>query len=108
APALAREGTRLADRGLERAEVVAPVHARDRVPRGVLQTERPVERGVAAADDHARAVLEDRLLADEVMQPAALPLVDVLDPELARLERAVASGDDQRPREVGAALVRAP
>src|SRR5262249_14551740 len=106
-PALPLERTRLVDRRLERAEVVAPVHEPDRMLGRVLQPERPVERRVAAADDHAGAVAEDLLLAHEVVHAAALPVLDPLDPELARLERAVARGDDQRTGQVRAALVGA-
>src|SRR6478672_4853754 len=77
----------------------------DRMPGGVLQPERPVERTVSAADDHARAVTEDILLSDEVVEALPLPGVDVVDPELARLEGAVAGGDDQRPAQVRASLL---
>src|SRR5262249_31274266 len=56
-------------------------------------------------DDDAARAAEDLLLAHEVVEPAALPLVDAVDDELARLERAVASGDDERAGEVRAALV---
>jgi hypothetical protein len=63
--------------------------------------------GVAAADDHAGSVTEGVLLADEVVDAAALPVVDALDPELPRLEGAVPGGDDQRARDVRAALVGA-
>src|SRR6185437_16002575 len=102
--ALAFEGLRLADRGLERAEVVAPVDERDRRLGRVLQPQRPVERRVAAAHDHAGAVAEDVLLAHEVVDALALPEIDPLDPELPRLEGAVAGGDDQRARQVRATL----
>src|SRR5262245_46152214 len=71
---------------------------RDRQVGGVLEAERPVERRVAAADDHAALAGEHVLLPDEVVEPAALPVVDPVDPELARLERAVAGGDDDRLR----------
>src|SRR4051794_15525770 len=71
----------------------------------VLEAERPVERAVAAADDHARAVTEDVLFPDEVVEALALPHIDVVDPELARLEGPVAGGDDERPAQEGAALV---
>ena len=71
----------------------------------VLEAERPVERAVAAAHDHARPVAEDILLADEVVEALSLPDIDVVDPELARLEGPVAGGDDQRPAEEGTALV---
>ena len=74
--------------------------------RRVLQAERPVEGGVAAADDDAGLVAEDVLAPDEVVEALALPGVDVLDLELARLEGAVAGGDDQRARREGLALVR--
>src|SRR5207244_11823973 len=88
-------------------EPVAAGDQRDWVPRRVLEAERPVERRVAAADDHALLVEELRLLADDVVQAASLPVVDPLDPELPRLEGAVAGRDDQRAAEVRAALVRA-
>ena len=105
--ALALERARLVHRRLERPEVVAAVDERDRRLRRVLQPERPVQRRVAAADDHARAVAEDVLFAHEVMDALVLPRLDPLDPELAWLEGAVAGGDDQRAGEVGAALVGA-
>ena len=41
------------------------------------------------------------------MEALALPFVDPVDPELARLECAVTGGDDQRARDVWAALVGA-
>ena len=91
---------------LERAEAVAAVDERDRLVRRVLEAERPVERGVAAADDDAGLVAEDLLAADEVVQALALPGVDVVDLELARLEGAVPCGDDQRPGRERLALVR--
>src|SRR6266480_1545885 len=105
-PALGLELLGLVHRGLERSEVVAPVDERDRVPGRVLEAERPVERAVAAAYDHTRSVAENILLAHEVVEALALPDIDVVDPELARLESPVAGGDDQRPAEEGAALVR--
>src|SRR5262245_26806591 len=74
------------------------MNERDRQVGGVLEAERPVERRVAAADDHTAFAGEHVLLADEVVEPAALPVVDPVDPELARLERAVAGGDDDRLR----------
>src|SRR5207302_9173153 len=86
----------LVHRRLERAEAVAAVDERDRVAGRVLQAERPVERRVAAADDHALLADEDALLTHDVVEPLALPFVDALDAELARLERAVARGDDER------------
>src|ERR1044072_4298185 len=55
----------------------------------------------------ARAVAKDVLLAHEVLHALALPVVDALDPELARLEGAVARGDDHRPRQGRASLVGA-
>src|SRR5207248_8764622 len=64
------------------------------------EAEQPVERGVAAADDDARPVAEDVLLADEVVEASALPVVDALDAELARLEGAVPGGHDQRAAEI--------
>src|SRR5262249_7310618 len=103
--ALALELFRLVDRRLQRTEVVAPVHQRDRMLGRVLEPERPVERAVAAADDHASAVAEDVLLAHEVVEALPLPGIDVLDPELARLEGPMAGGDDQRPAQIRAALV---
>src|SRR5215213_2176408 len=97
--ALALEPTRLIDGGFERPEPVAPVDERDREVGGVLQAERPVERGVAAADDDAVLALEDVLARDEVVEPAAFPVVDPLELELPRLEGAMAGRDDQRARE---------
>src|SRR5262249_50895478 len=97
--------SRLVDRRLQRAEVVAPVHQRNWVLRRVLYPERPVERAVAAADDHASAVPEDVLLAHEVVEALPLPGVDVIDPELPRLEGPVTRGDDQRSAQVRTALV---
>jgi hypothetical protein len=85
---------------------VAPVDERDREVGGVLQPQRPVQRRVAAADDHYALARELRLLADDVVQPATFPAVDVFDSELARLERAVPCGDDDRAREVGVPGVR--
>src|SRR5205807_10264400 len=99
------EAARLADRALERAEAVTPVDEHDRQLCGVLEAERPVEGGVAAADDHAALVPELRLLAHDVVQALAFPAVPVVDAELPRLEGAVAGGDDQRAGEVLAALV---
>src|SRR6476646_3752260 len=75
------------------------------MPGGVVQPERPVERTISAADDHAGAVAEDVLLSDEVVEPFSFPGVDVVDPELARLERAVAGGDDQGTAQVRASLL---
>src|SRR5205823_9623817 len=75
-PALALESAGLVHGRLERPEVVAAVNETNRVLRGVLEAEGPVERGVAATDDHAHAALEDGLLAHEVVEPLALPLVD--------------------------------
>src|SRR5512132_115624 len=105
-PALGLELLSLVHRRLERPEVVAAVDERDRVSGCVLEAERPVERAVAAADDHTRSVAENILLAHEVVEALALPDIDVVDPELARLEGPVARGDDQRPAQEGAALVR--
>ena len=95
----------LVHRRLERAEAVPAMDERDRQARRVLEAERPVERGVAAADDDAGLVLEDLLAPDEVMEPAPLPVVDVLDLELAGLERPVPGGDDQHARRERLALV---
>ena len=100
------ERTGLVDRRLERAELVPPMDEHDRRAGGVLEPERPVERGIAAPDDHAGLVLEDVLLAHDVVEALALPLVDPFDPELPRLEGAVTGGDDHRSRQVGAALLR--
>ena len=97
--ALALEPSRLVHRSLERAEAVAAMDERDRQVGRVLEPERPVERRVAAADDDAVLALEDVLARDEVVEPAALPVVDPLELELPRLEGAVAGGHDQRPRE---------
>src|SRR5919109_2347335 len=72
---------------------------RDRELRRVLEAERPVERRVAAADDYAALGTEDVLATHEVVETAPLPLVDAFDLELARLERAVAGGDDECTRE---------
>src|SRR6266540_3567661 len=96
----------LVDRSLERTEAVAPVDEGDRRACRVLETQRPVERRVPAADDHAILVLEDVLLPHEVVDALALPLVDPLDSELARLERPVSRGDDERARQVRPAFVR--
>src|SRR5919204_386545 len=105
-PAFGLELTRLVDGGLERTEIVPAVDEGDRMPGRVLQAERPVERRIAAADDDAGALPEDVLLAHEIVEAFALPRVDVVDPELARLEGAVACGDDQRTAEIRPALVR--
>ena len=103
--ALLLELARLLDRGLERAEALAPVDERDREPSRVLEAERPVEGRVAAADDDARLVPEDLLPPDEVVEPAALPVVDVLDLELARLEGPVPGRHDQHAGRERLALV---
>src|ERR687895_555772 len=79
------ELARLLHGRLERAEALPPVDERDREPGSVLEPERPVERRVAASDDHARLPAEDVLAADEVVEAASFPLVDVLDLALARL-----------------------
>ena len=50
--------------------------------------------------------MNDVLLAHDVVEALALPLVDPLDAELPRLERAVTGGDDDRSRQVGPALLR--
>src|SRR4029450_13692417 len=105
-PALGLELLGLVHRRLERPEVVPAMDERNRMLGGVLEAERPVERAVAPADDHTRSVAENVLLAHEVVETLALPNIDVVDPELARLEGSVAGGDDQRPAEEGAALVR--
>jgi hypothetical protein len=75
------------------------VDERDREVGGVLEAQRPIERRIASADDDAGLAPEDILAPHEVVQPAALPHIDVLNLELARLERTVAGGDDQRARE---------
>ena len=103
--ALLLERARLLHGGLERTEPLAPVDERDRQTRRVLEAERPVERGVASADDHAGLVAEDLLPSDEVVEPAALPVVDVIDLELAGLERAVTRRDDQHAGRERLALV---
>src|ERR671934_2024243 len=105
-PAIRLELLRLVHRRLERSELVPAMHEGDRMLGRVLESQRPVERTVAAADDDTRAVAEDVLLADEVVQPLALPGVDVLDAELPRLERSVAGRDDQRAAQVRPPLVR--
>src|SRR5262249_53751482 len=99
------ERARLVQRRLERAETVAPVDERDRMRGRVLQAERPVERRVTPADDHAARAAEDIFLADEVVEAAPLPLVDADGDELAGLEGPVAGRDDEGAREIGAALV---
>ncbi len=97
------EPARLAHGRLERAEAIAAVDERDRKTRRVLETKRPVERGVTAADDDAALVPEDVLLLHEVVEPAALPLVDAIDPELPRLEGAVPRRHDHDSRRKGLA-----
>src|ERR671922_46569 len=89
---LALERLRLVHRGLQCPEAVAAVDERDRRLGGVLEPERPVERRVAAANDDAGPVAEHVLLTHEVVDAAALPVLDALDPEPARLEGAVAAG----------------
>src|SRR5438093_980908 len=59
--ALALELLWLVDRRFEWAGLVAVMHGRGRVLGRVLQAERPVQRAVAAADDHAGAIAEDVL-----------------------------------------------
>ena len=103
--ALLGEPAHLALRRLEPAEAVAAMHEVDRPRGGALQVDRPVERGVAAADDHAALVGELGLALDEVVQPAPAPGLEPLDRQRARLEGPVAGGDDQRAAEVVAALV---
>src|SRR4029079_12588151 len=72
---------------------------------GVLEVDRPVERGVAAAHDHAALAGEVGLALDEVVEGAAAPLLEALDRQRARLERAVPGRDDDRARGIWAALV---
>ena len=60
---------------------------------------------VASADDHAALTGELRLLAHDVVEAAAEPLVDVVDLRPTRLERTVPGGDDHHAREIGVALV---
>src|SRR5204863_50870 len=62
-----------------------------------LRWTRAIGCRAVAADDHARAVTEDVLLAHEVVHALARPVFDALDPELARLEGTVARRNDQRP-----------
>src|SRR5919202_341680 len=66
--ALVREAARLAHGGLERAEALAAVDEADWKPRRVLEAQRPVERRVAAADDHARLIAERLLALHEVVE----------------------------------------
>jgi hypothetical protein len=100
------ETPRLVHRRLQRAEAVAAMDKRDRSVGRVLEPERPVQRRVASADDHASLAGELGLLLDDVVQTVSEPLVDVVDAELSRLERTVAGGHDQRSGEIRPAFVR--
>ena len=104
--ALRLELARLVQGGLQRPEPVAAMDERDRKVGRVLEAERPVERGVAAADDHAALARELRLLLDHVVEAPSKPRVDVVDAEPARLEGPVARRDDHRAGEVGVPRVR--
>ena len=58
-----------------------------------LQVERPVERGVAAADDHHVLVAEILHLAHGIEHRLALVGLDAVDRRALGLERAAAGGD---------------
>ena len=65
-----------------------------RGPRQQLQ--RPVERRVAAAEDHQALAGELRGVLDAVLDGAALEGLRALDADAPRLERADAGGDHHR------------
>ena len=71
------------------------MHEYDRRRGDLGQTERPVERRVAAAHDRAALAHELRLLAHEVVQAAPFPPFDPVERELARRKGAVPGRDDQ-------------
>ena len=77
------------------AEGVAAVDQRDAARDG-MQVQHPVERGIAAADDHDAAVAEMLHLAHGIEDALVLVGVDARDRRLLRLERAAAGRDDHR------------
>jgi hypothetical protein len=83
------------DGQLVRAKSLAPMYQRDVLGR-VDEVDDPVERGVAAPDDHHPLAFEHRLLADDVVHAAPLPRRHVIAGQLLGLERSVAAGDDHR------------
>ena len=74
------------------AELVAAMHQRH-APRQRLQVQRPVERGIAAADDQQPLVAELLHLAHGIEHRRALVGLDAGDRRLLGLERAAAGGD---------------
>ena len=50
------------------------------------EVDRPIERRIAAAEDHQPLAVETRRLADPVMQLPAFECVRALEGELLRLE----------------------
>ena len=90
---------------LEATEAVAAVDEVDRPGRRVLQVDRPVERRVATSDDHAAPACRTRPCASRSSEGPCRAILEPRDRQRARLERAMTRGDDQRAREVVAALV---
>src|SRR5438876_1812329 len=82
------------------AEPVAAVDHQDPL-RDPLQVHRPVERGVTAAHQQDTLSGEDRRVEDAVIQPPAVPVVRVLERQLARRERADPTGDEHGARRIG-------
>ena len=83
------------DRMRRGAEFIAPMNQRQMFCDG-LKIESPVERRIAAADDHDVFAAKLLDLAHRVEDRLALIGFDPLDRRLLRLERAAACGDDHR------------
>ena len=86
------------DRRGRGTELVPSVHVHDAL-RLAVQVEHPVERGVAAAENHEPLAVEIGRAANAVVHLPVLEGVAALDAEPARLERAEARRDHDRPRE---------
>jgi hypothetical protein len=72
------------------------VHVHDAF-RLAVQVDHPVERGIAAAEDHQPLAVEVGCIAHPVVDLPVLERVGALDAEPARLEGAEAGGDHDRP-----------
>ncbi len=87
----------LVDRRRVGAEAVAPVNQHDGLG-DALQVDRPVEGGVAAADEEDALALELLRIEHLEVEPLLLVPLLALDAQAPRLERPDARRDDDRPR----------